>query len=207
MAENKIATPEITVKSMLDELRQALEKAQELQIATNAELQAVTGKLLGGVNAFHKDARKVTTFLSNGFSMLKRDKVLRRYANGIIDFVTHEAGVTADEDGYIVTSTKKLDAAQKGLKETSLLDYKSKDTEKKAKEAKDKKAAEKQSFTDASAKERTIMFLNTRMADIKSRLEKEDNKEGKKRNEKELQKVREERKYLEQLIAYMDQIK
>ena len=51
------------------------------------------------------------------------------------------------------------------------------------------------------------MFLNTRMADIKSRLEKEDNKEGKKRSEKELQKVREDRKYLEQLIAYMDQIK
>lgn len=207
MAENKIATPEISVKSALDELRQALEKAQELQIATNAELQAVTGKLLGGVNAFHKDPRKVTTFLSNGFAMLKRDKVLRRYANGIIDFITHEAGVTADEDGYIVTSTKKLDTAQKGLKETSLLDYKSKETEKKAQEKKDQKAAEKQSFTDASAKERTIMFLNTRMADIKSRLEKEDNKEGKKRNEKELQKVREERKYLEQLIAYMDQIK
>lgn len=207
MAEKKIATPEISVKSALEELRQALEKAQELQLATNAELQAVTGKLLGGVNAFHKDARKVTCFLQNGFSMLKRDKVLRRYANGIIDYVTHEAGVTPDEMGYTVTSTKKLDAAQKSLKDTSLLDYKSKDTQQKAKENKDRKAAEKQSFTDASAKERTLMFLTAHMADIKSRLEKEDNKEGKKRNEKELQKVREERKYLEQLIAYMDQIK
>lgn len=194
----------VTVESAIAELEKALNDAHALHDATNASLRAVCGALLGGIGAFHKDARMLTAYVEKALKAVKKDSVVRKYARRVIDFVEHESGIVADDYGYKMCDTKKLATAQENVKSVSILDYESEETQKAKKESADKKALEKAAHTDMSAKERVCAMLIAKCSEAKARAEKELKRPEGKRNIREADKASEESKLIEQLIEFLN---
>lgn len=198
----------ITVADALSVVTAAIVAVNAVAEASNLALQGVLGSLVGGIGAFNKDSDKLNEFIEKALKSLKECKPLRRYVPTFIDYIENETGVVIAEDGSYKFPQNKaaraaLDSAQQGVKALCIADYKSAAKKKALEEKKAAKAKAKTAFTDASPKDRVLLILNTAIADANSRIEKED-KKGNKGSEKEIQKARSEKAYIEKLIAFMD---
>jgi hypothetical protein len=197
----------ITVADALSVVVAAVVAVNAVAETTNLALQGVLGSLVGGIGAFNKNESKLNEFIEKALKELEACKTLRRYVPVFVDYIENETGIVAEDGGYKFPQNKAaraaLDSAQQGVKSLCVADYKSAAKKKEIEEKKAVKAQAKTAFTNASPKDRIILMLNTAMADANSRIEKED-KKGKKGSEKEIQKVRSEKAYIEKLIAFMD---
>lgn len=198
----------ITVTDALSVVVAAVIAVNAVAEASNLALQGVLGSLVGGIGAFNRDADELNEFIEKALKELKACKPLRRYIPVFVDYIEHETGVVVTKDGSYKFPQNKaaraaLDSAQQGVKSLCVADYKSAAKKKELEEKKAVKAQAKTAFTDASPKDRVLLMLNTAMADANARIEKED-KKGKKGSEKEIQKARSEKAYIEKLIAFMD---
>lgn len=195
----------ITVADALTVVTAAIVAVNAVAEASNLALQGVLGSLVGGIGAFNKNKSKLNEFIEKALKELKACKPLRRYIPVFVDYIENETGITVTEDGSYKFPQNKaaraaLDSAQQGVKSLCVADYKSAAKKKELEEKKAVKAQAKTAFTDASPKDRILLMLNTAMADANSRIE----KKGKKGSEKEIQKARSEKAYIEKLIAFMD---
>ena len=158
---------------------------------------------MGGIGAFHKDARKLTLYVTAALKAVRKADTVKRFYKVLKDYVEHESGVVADEYGYTMDDTSALAKAQEAVKTTSILDYVSEETQKQKENKAEEKALAKQAHIDASAKERVLQFLAKGLEDSKARKGKEDKKSLDKRNESEIKKINEEVNYFEQLIEFL----
>lgn len=200
-------TEKITVADALSVVIAAVVAVNAVAEASNLALQGVLGSLVGGIGAFNKDSHKLNEFIEKALKELKACKPLRRYIPIFVDYIEKETGVVVENGKYTFPQNKAaraaLDSAQQGVKSLCVADYKSAAKKKELAEKKAAKAQAKAAFTDASPKARVLLLLNTAMADTVARIEKE-NKKGNKGNEKEIQKARSEKAYIERLVAFMD---
>lgn len=190
---NEINANELSLETALAQLESAISEAAKTSEASasqmNETLKMVAGAAIGGISAFCKKPLKLNAFVVKAVKVIRAAKALGAYRAKVIDYIEHETGVTLSEEGYEFKDSKALGAARENLKTASLTTYesKAKADEKKAKA--DEKKLAKQSYLDASAKQRVLLTLTSLICDV---------------SKKDDEKSRQERAIYEKLVAFVE---
>lgn len=165
---------------------------------TTVQLQKAVGVILNGGRQFSKSPLKFNAIFAGAFKLLEECKATKKYCKNIRDYVLHNAGVAETAEGYELSDGKALDSACKSYKDVALKDYKSADTIKAEKEAKEAKDLEKQAFKDASARKQAALLIASTVAEYKE-------KAARAKGDNAI-KAHDVVTYLEMAVAYLDKV-
>ena len=193
----------VAIISQLEKLSAALNASDTVTAEAVKASQAVLGAFTGAAFAFSKNAAYLSAFMKEGFKRLGKS-ALSKYSRQIKDYIRHECGISELNGVYSVSDTKALQKAADEVKTFNVLNYESAETISEKENKKEEKKLEKAKFTDASAKDRVLMFLNAKLSETQERLNSEEKKTGKNFNQKEIDKARDELKLIASVISFAE---
>ena len=193
----------VAIVSQLDKLTAALKDSEAVTAEAVKASQVVLGAFTGAAFAFSKNAAYLSAFMKEGFKRLGKS-ALSKYSRQIKDYIRHECGISELNGVYSVEDTKALQKAADAVKTFNVLTYESAETISTKENKKEERKLEKAKFTDASAKERVIMFLTAKLSETQERLNTEEKKTGKNFNQKEIDKVRKEVELMNAVISFAE---